>query len=203
MEENWTPKDLGENFIVAAFGSVLGAVLTAGLLVLGALIFLSRGIFPEILSSTVLAGAFPFGHKALVLALLGTMACLAGAAVETALSGAYNVCQFFNLAWGKNQPEKSAPVYTLAWMGMFLLALLAAATGLRPLQLVNISVIFGMVVMPFTYYPILKAAADREVMGRHVNTKLNTIVGSAFLLLITAAAIAAIPLMIATHAGRP
>jgi manganese transport protein len=203
MEEDWTPKDLGENFMVAAFGSVLGAVLTAGLLVLGALIFLPRRIFPDILSTTFMAGAFPFGQKALILALMGTMACLAGAAVETALSGAYNACQFFNLRWGKNQPPKTVPVYTLAWMGMFVLALLIAASGLRPMQLVDISVIFGMVVMPLTYYPILKVAADRNMMGRHVNSKLDTILGTAFLLLITIAAIAAIPLMIATHSGRP
>jgi len=30
MEEDWTPKDLSQNFLVAAFGSVLGAVLTTG-----------------------------------------------------------------------------------------------------------------------------------------------------------------------------
>jgi manganese transport protein len=203
MEEDWTPKDLGENFMVAAFGCVLGGALTAGLLVLGALIFLPRHIFPEILSTTVMAGAFPFGQKALILALMGTMACLAGAAVETALSGAYNACQFFNLRWGKNQPPKAVPVYTVAWMGMFVLALLIAASGLRPMQLVDISVIFGMVVMPLTYYPILKVASDKNVMGRHVNGRLDTIVGTAFLFLITVAAIAAIPLMIATHSGRP
>jgi manganese transport protein len=203
MEEDWTPKDLGENFMVAAFGCILGGALTAGLLILGALIFLPHGIFPEILSTTVMAGAFPFGQKALILALMGAMASLAGAAVETALSGAYNACQFFNLRWGKNQPAKSVPVYTAAWMGMFVLALLIAASGLRPLQLVDISVIFGMVVLPVTYYPILRVAADRNVMGSHVNSKLDTIMGTVFLLLITVAALAAIPLMIATHAGKP
>jgi manganese transport protein len=203
MEEDWTPKDLGENFMVAAFGCVLGGALTAGLLMLGALIFLPHGIFPEILSTTVMAGAFPFGQKALILALMGAIASLAGAAVETALSGAYNACQFFDLRWGKNQPAKSVPVYTTAWMGMFLLALLIAASGLRPLQLVDISVIFGMVVLPVTYYPILRVAADRNAMGSHVNSKLDTIMGTVFLLLITIAAVAAIPLMIATHAGKP
>lgn len=86
---------------------------------------------------------------------------------------------------------------------MFVLALPIAASGLRPIQLVDISVIFGMVVMPLTYYPTLKVAADRNVMGKHVNSKLDTIVGTAFLLLITIAAIAAIPLMIATHSGKP
>lgn len=203
MEEDWTPKDLGENLMVAAFGSVLGAALTSALLVLGALIFLPHGIFPELLSTTVMAGAFPFGQKALILALMGTMACLAGAAVETALSGAYNACQFFNLRWGKNQPAKAVPAYTLAWIGMFVLAWLIAASGLRPLQLVDISIIFGMVVLPVTYYPVLRVAADKDVMGKHVNRKLDTIVGTIFLLLITVAAIVAIPLMIATHSGKP
>jgi manganese transport protein len=203
MEEDWTPKDLGQNFLVAAFGSVLGAVLTTGLLLLGVLVFLPRGIFPEKLSSTVLAGAFPFGRTALLLALLGTLACLAGAAIETALSGAYNLCQFFNLAWGKNQSVKSVPVFTASWMGMFVLALLIGATGIHPLQLVNVSVIFGMVIMPLTYYPILRVAADKNIMGDHVNSRMDTIVGAIFLILIAVAAAAAIPLMILTHSGKP
>lgn len=203
IEEDWKPKDLGENFAVAALGSVLGSVLTIGLLILGALIFLPRGIFPELLSTAAMAGSFPFGRTALVLAMLGAMACLSGAAVETALSGAYNLCQFFNLAWGKSRPAKSVPVFTATWLGMFVVAFLIAATGMRPLQLVNISVIFGMVIMPLTYYPILRVAADRNVMGKHVNRKMDTIVGTIFLVLITAAAALAIPLMIVTHSGRP
>jgi Mn2+/Fe2+ NRAMP family transporter len=203
MEEDWTPKDLGENFLVAAFGSVLGSVLTAALLLLGVLVFLPRGIFPQMLSTAAMAGAFPFGEKALVLALLGVMACLAGAAVETALSGAYNLCQFFNFAWGKNQPAKAVPVFTTAWIGMFAVALVIAATGLRPLKLVNISIVFGMAIMPLTYYPILRVAADKNIMGKHVNNRVDTIVGTAFFVLITIAAIAAIPLMVVTHSGQP
>jgi Mn2+/Fe2+ NRAMP family transporter len=135
--------------------------------------------------------------------LLGTLACIAGAAVETALSGAYNLCQFFNKEWGKNLPLKSVPVYTAAWIAMFTLALLVCLTGMKPLQLVEISIIFGMVVMPLTYYPILRVAGDRNVMGKHVNSKFDTILGTAFLILIVAAAITAIPLMIATHSGKP
>lgn len=203
LEEDWTAKDLGENFMVASLGSVLGALLTTALLVLGVILFLPRGIFPDILSTTSMAGAFPFGHKALILALLGTMACLSGAAIETGLSGGYNLCQFFNLAWGKNLPAKSAPVYTGMWIGMFAVALLIAATGLRPLELVNISIIFGMAIMPLTYYPILRVAADKNVMGKHVNSRFDTVVGSFFLIVITIAAIAAIPLMVVTHSGRP
>lgn len=203
MEENWKPKDLSENFMVASLGSVLGSLLTVGLLILGALIYLPRGIFPDLLSSTVFGGAFPFAQEALMLALFGTLACIGGAAVETALSAGYNVCQFYDLPWGKNLPFRSAPIFGAAWIGTFAVAALIVLAGLRPLQLVNFSIVFGMAVMPFTYYPILRVAADKNIMGKHVNTRFDTAVGTAFLVLIIVAAIAAFPLMILTHAGRP
>jgi manganese transport protein len=203
MEEDWKPKDLGENFMVASLGSLLGSVLTIAIMALGVMLFLPRGIFPQQLSTAIFAGSFPFGQKGLILAILGCLACIGGAAVETALSGAYNLCQFFNWAWGKNMPAKSVPAFTAAWMGMLLVALVIAISGVRPLQLVNISIIFGMAIMPLTYYPILRAAADKKLMGEYVNSKVVTAIGMFFLLTIVVAAIAAFPLMILTHSGRP
>jgi Mn2+/Fe2+ NRAMP family transporter len=203
IEEKWETKDLGENFMVAALGSILGSGLTIALMILGAIVFLPRQIFPDLLSTSIMAGAFPFAGKTLAVAMLGGMACIGGAAVETALSGAYNICQFFKLAWGKNQPAKDVPVFTVGWLGMLTLALVIAVTGVRPLTLVNISIIFGMVVMPFTYYPILRTAADGNIMGKHVNSRFVTALGMIFLFLITAAAAAALPLMILTHGGQP
>jgi manganese transport protein len=203
LEEDWTPKDLGENFMVAALGSSLGSLLTVALLTLGAVIFLPHNIFPQILSTSVFAGAFPFAQKALIAAVGGCLACLSGAAVETALSGGYNVCQFFNLKWGKNLPVKSVPVFTGTWVAMFILALVIAITGVRPLQLVNISIVFGMVVMPFTYFPILRTASDKNVMGKHVNSKFDDVIGEMVLVLVVIAALAAIPLMVLTHSGNP
>ncbi len=203
IEEDWTTDDLAENFMVASLGSVLGSFLTIALLCLGAIVLLPRGIYPQLLSSTTLAGAYPFAQKAMGLCLLGTLACIAGAAVETALSGAYNVCQFFNLPWGKNRPIKDVKAYTAMWVAMFALAMVVALTGVRPLQLVNVSIVFGMVIMPLTYYPVLRVAADRNVMGKHVNSRIDSIVGAVFLILILIASVAAIPLMIVTKAGRP
>jgi Mn2+/Fe2+ NRAMP family transporter len=203
MEEDWKPKDLSENFMVASLGSLLGSVLTIAIMALGAILFLPRGIFPQQLSTAIFAGSFPFAQKGLILAILGSLGCIGGAAVETALSGAYNLGQFFNWAWGKNMPAKSVPAYTAAWIGMLLLAFMIAVSGVRPLQLVNISIIFGMVIMPLTYCPILRAAADKRLMGKHVNTKVVTAIGMFFLLSIVIAAIAAFPLMILTHSGKP
>jgi manganese transport protein len=203
IEEGWKPKDLGENFMVASLGSILGSGLTVGLMVVGATLFLPRHIFPQLLSTTIMAGAFPFATKALIIALFGAMACIGGAAIETALSGAYNVCQFYNFEWGKNRPTKDVPIFTIGWIAMLALALMIALTGVRPLQLVNISIIFGMVVMPLTYYPIVRAAADKKLMGKHVNTTFDSVVGIVFFALITVAALAAIPLMIMTNSGQP
>ena len=203
MEEDWKPGDLSENFMVASLGSVLGSLLTVALTILGAVLFLPRRIFPELLSTTIVAGAFPFGRKALVIALLGALACIGGAAIETALSGAYNACQFYNFDWGKNRRARDVPVFTVVWVAMLGLALIIALTGIRPLKLVNISIIFGMVVMPLTYYPILRAAAKKSIMGKHANTRFDTVMGMVFLILITLAALAAIPLMLLTHSGQP
>jgi manganese transport protein len=150
IEEDWKVKDLGENFMVASLGSVLGSLLTVALLALGAILFLPQHIFPQLLSTAIMGGSFPYAGKALVLALLGAMACIGGAAIETALSGAYNLCQFYNLEWGKDRSASEAPVFTAGWSLMLAIALIIAVTGARPLMLVNVSIIFGMVVMPLT-----------------------------------------------------
>ena len=203
IEEGWTTKDLPENTIVATSGIVLGSLLTCGLLMLGALVFLPRGIFPDLLSTTALPVALPMGTLALRLALIGILVCVASAAVETALSAGYNLCQFYDIKWDKNIPPKEAPVFTATWVGTLVVALLIAVTGIKPLTLVNFSIIFGMVIMPLTYYPILTAAADRALMGAHVSKKVLRILGWFFFGIIVIAALAAFPLMIVTHSGQP
>src|SRR5437879_12197075 len=74
IEEEWKPKDLGENFIVAALGSILGSFLTIALMVLGALLFLPHQIFPALLSTSIMAAAFPFAGHALTVAMFCVLA---------------------------------------------------------------------------------------------------------------------------------
>lgn len=203
IEEDWTIDDLGENVAVAGIGSWLGSALTCALVVVAAMVFLPRSIFPDAISTAPLPIASIYGTRALTLALLGCLTCIAGAAVETALSGAYNICQFYNFTWGKNFELKKAPVFTAIWVVMLALATVIAITGIKPLTLVDFSIVFGMVIMPFTYYPILTTAGDRKIMGKHANGRPYNIVGWIFLALITIASIAAIPLMVLTRGGRP
>lgn len=203
IEEDWKVDDLGENVAVAGIGSWLGSVLTCALVVVAAMVFLPQGIFPDAIATAPLPIASIYAARAMTLGLLGCLACITGAAVETALSGAYNICQFYNFMWGKNLPLKKAPVFTAIWMAMLVIAAVIAITGIKPLTLVDFSIVFGMVIMPFTYYPILTTASDRNVMGKHANGTTYNVVGWIFLALITLASLAAIPLMVLTGAGKP
>ena len=72
------------------------------LFALGALLFLPHHIFPEQLSSALVGGAWPYGQKVLSLACAGTLVCIRGAAVETALSGDYNLYQFLTGHGGRS-----------------------------------------------------------------------------------------------------
>jgi manganese transport protein len=166
-------------------------------------VFWPQHRFPEQLSAAVSGIATPFGRTGYLLVLVGPLACLAGATVETMLSGAYNVCQFYNLPWGKNHKARDVRTFSLTWLGMLFVATLLVLSGFDPLKLVNISGVFGMVVMPLTYWPTMRVAMDKAVMKRHVNSRVDTAVGILFLILITFAALAAIPLMIVTDSGQP
>jgi manganese transport protein len=180
LEEDWNRKDLTQNFVVASFGSVLGAVLTVALLAIGALAFFPQHRFPEHLNVAIAGVSAPLGETGHLFVFLGTLACLAGATVETMLSGVYNLCQFYNLPWGKNRKLRDVPAFSLSWIGMLVIAALLALSGFDPLKLVNISVVFSMVLMPLTYYPIMRAAMDRGIMKSHVNSPIDTALGYRF-----------------------
>jgi len=203
IEEDWTADDLGENFAVAGLGSTLGALLTVALLVLGALVFLPRSIVPNALSTTVMPAALADGPLYLRLGLIGILACVGGATIETALSGAYNVCQFYDVKWGKFMKPQETPAFTFMWMAMLLIAAALILAGIQPLTLVNFSIMFGMVIMPFTYYPILRVSGDPAIVGEHVNGRIYDIVGWVFFVLIVMAAMAALPLALLTNSGQP
>ncbi|WP_254896708.1 hypothetical protein [Amycolatopsis sp. Hca4] len=80
--------------------------------------------------------------------------------------------------------------------------MLVVQTGLDPVGLTEISLIFSAVALPLTYLPVLIVANDREYLGKHANGHFSNIVGSVMLVVIAVAALVAIPLMIFTGAGQ-
>ena len=202
IEDRWTPKDLTQGKLTAGIGFMLGGLLTASLLIVGAIVYLPQGIDPQHLATSVLGATTALGRWGLYLALAGILFAVAGAAVETALAGGYTVAQFFSLRWGKSRKARDAPAFTATWVLVIVLGAGIALGGLNPVTVVEFSVIFSIVVLPFTYYPILRMAGDRRLMGAHVNSRVVQVLGWSYLVLIAVVALAAVPLMVLTHMGE-
>jgi Mn2+/Fe2+ NRAMP family transporter len=171
-------------------------------MIVAGVLFLPAGISPQFLGTPALAAEHAFGQVGLLLALVGILFAVGGAAIETSFSGAYNLAQFFGWRWGKKERPAAASRFTLSWLAIFALALLLVMTGYDPVKLTEYSVIFSVVALPLTYLPILLVANDRAYMGANVNGKLANFFGGLYFLLILAIAIAAIPLMLLTHGGQ-
>ncbi len=202
VEERWTPKDLGVNRANAMIGFSLGGFLSFALMITAAALYFPRGIDPSKLGSVGLGAEVPLGAAALVIALVGILFAVGGAAIDTVLSGAYNVAQFFGWEWGKYRKPAGAPRFTFAWLVLVALGFLVVLTGIDPIMLTEYAVIFSVVALPTTYIPILLVANDRAYMGRYANGRWANVFGLVFLVVICAVAVAAIPLMVVTNMGQ-
>jgi Mn2+/Fe2+ NRAMP family transporter len=202
IEDDWTPKDLPINKITAGIGLVLGGVLCASLIMVGAQLMKPAGLDPQHLTTSFFGATVPFGRLGFAVALIGIFFAIGGAAVETALAAAYNVTQFFELPWGKKRKPREVPLFTLCWMVALAIGFAIAASGINPVDIVEYAVMFAVLVLPLTYYPVLRLAQDRSVMGEHANSPIVGVLGWIYLALIVVVSVAAVPLMIVTHNGK-
>ncbi len=75
-------------------------------------------------------------------------------------------------------------------------------TTVDPILVTEYSVVFSALALPLTYFPILVVANDRTYLGQHVNGRLANLLGTAYLVVVVVASVAAIPLMVLTGAGQ-
>jgi Mn2+/Fe2+ NRAMP family transporter len=202
VEEGWTPKDLGLNRANSMIGYGLGGFLSFALMITAGALFMPLGIEPEFIGTVALGAQVPLGQIGLLLALVGILFAVGGAAIDTCFSGAYNVAQYFGWEWGKYRRPSGAPRFTIAWILLLALALLVIMSGIDPVMLTEYAVIFSVVALPLTYIPILLVANDRAYMGRYVNGRLANSLGLIYLVIILIVAVSAIPLMILSHQGQ-
>jgi Mn2+/Fe2+ NRAMP family transporter len=202
VEEGWTPKDLGLNRANSMIGYGLGGFLSFALMITAGALFLPLGVEPEFIGTVALGAQVPLGQIGLLLALVGILFAVGGAAIDTCFSGAYNVAQYFGWEWGKYRRPSGAPRFTIAWIVLLALALLVIMSGIDPVILTEYAVIFSVVALPLTYIPILLVANDRAYMGRYANGRLANTFGLIYLVVILVVAVSAIPLMILSHQGQ-
>jgi manganese transport protein len=202
VEEQWGPKDLGLNRANAVIGYGLGGFLSFALMIVGGSLFLDKGIDPEFLGSIAIGAEVPLGQIGLLLAIVGILFAVGGAAIDTLFSGAYNLAQFLGWEWGRYRHPSGAPRFTLTWIVLLVLALGAVMTGVDPVQLTEFAVIFSAVALPLTYIPILLVANDRTYMREYRNGRLANALGIIYLVVIMVIALTAVPLLIVTNVGQ-
>ena len=199
IEEGWSQSDLPVNRMNSIIGYGLGAVLAAAIMVTGAQVLLPRGIEPESIGTTLLTAAVPFGVTGLVLASVGVMFAVGGAAVDTGFSAAYNIAQYLGWDWGKH--AHGAPRWRATWVAMFIGAYAVIASGIDPVQLTEYAVVLSVVAMPLTYLPVVLAAGDRDLMGEHANGPVMRGLGWLYFGLVCVLAVAAPILLVVTNGG--
>jgi Mn2+/Fe2+ NRAMP family transporter len=86
-------------------------------------------------------------------------------------------------------------------LGLFLGGYIVSATGIDPVELTEYAVVLSVIALPLTYWPILKAAGDRDIMGEHANGPVTTVLGWTYFALICVLTVAAPALLVITNGG--
>lgn len=201
IEEKWKAKNLGENRLNAYLGFGIGALVVIGIIMTAANVLLPQNISPDFVGTPVLGVIVSLGQVGGLAALLGLLFAISGATVETAFAGAYNLSQFAGWKWGRHNPPTRTPRFTASWLIFLALGAVVIMSGIDPVQLTEYAVIFSVVIMPLTYYPVLKIARDKKIMGNYANNRVTTVLANVYLVIICLVSLAAVPLMILSQQG--
>ncbi len=201
VEEKWTKQDLATERANVFVGFPLGGLLSLAIAGCAAVVLMPKQIEVTTLSQVVLPVIQGGGQIALAIVIVGILAATFGAALETTLSSGYTLAQFFGWPWGKFRRPAEASRFHVAMIVCLLVGGGILATGVDPILVTELSVVFSAVALPLTYFPILVVANDPEYMGDAVNGRWRNGFGVFFLFIILIAAVAAIPLLIASGMG--
>ena len=202
VEEGWKSKDLNQSRANVIVGFPLGGVLSIALAGCAAVVLLPQSIQVSTLGQLMLPIAVAAGKLLVAVVLLGVVAATFGAALETTLSSGYTLAQFFGWSWGKFRRPVQAARFHLVMIVVVIVGVGVLFTGVDPVLVTELSVVFSAIALPLTYIPILIIANDPQYMGKLVNGRFTGGVAVCYLGVILAASLAAIPLMIITGAGR-
>ncbi|WP_192243085.1 Nramp family divalent metal transporter [Mesorhizobium silamurunense] len=197
VEDQWDKTYLGTNRAIAGLGMSFGGTISAGVLIVAALVFGAHGINQVndyLQLPLMLTSIFGFWGFVLFVASLG-VACI-GATLEIALQQAYLVAQGFGWTWGEDRKPHEDP----AFCGVYTLALLLAAIpitlGLDPLKLTIFSMAVTAASLPLTVVPFLILLNDERYIGEHRNGLISNAAVIFIIALGFVLALVAIPLQI-------
>jgi manganese transport protein len=201
VEERWTRKDLFINRANVYLGFPLGAAAAFAIMTAAALVLKPANIQVNHLDQAALPVALQLGKVGLAVVLVGFFAATFGASLETALSNGYVVSQFFGWSWGKLVSPRRAPLFHTVLLVTIIAAAALGLSTIDPVKITEYSIVFSAVALPLTYFPVLIIANDPNYVGDKTNSRFSNLVAMIMLIVVFVAAVAAIPLMIATKAG--
>jgi Mn2+/Fe2+ NRAMP family transporter len=201
VEERWTPEDIPTMRANVLIGFPLGGLLSLSIAGCAWLVLGPLDIGVDSLGQVGLPVAVALGKVGLAVAIVGFVAATFGAACETGLSVGYSIAQYLGWQWGKYVRPAEAARFHLVLILITIIGVAVLLTGVDPILVTEFSVVFSAVALPLTYFPILVVANDPDYMGDHVNGRVTNVFGMVFLVLVTVAAIAAVPLLIYTRMG--
>lgn len=201
IEDEWGGPDLLVNRITSVVGSIFGATIDFALIVVAALVLYPRHADVNSLGDAGLPISTALGGIGWVFFIVGAFAVCTGAGLETALSGAYSICQYFGWDWGKKGAPREAPLFHLGYLVMLVIAMIIALLGIDPIRLTVVTMAVAGATLPFTFLPLLIVANDADYMGDQKNTLAINVVAVVILLLLLVVTVTAIPLLIVTGGG--
>ncbi|MEF0942462.1 Nramp family divalent metal transporter [Rhizobium sp. BR 362] len=170
IEDKWDKSYFGANRAIAILGMSFGAIITAAIMVLAAMIYPVRGIediegYEQI--AMILIPAFGKWGFYLFATSLG-ITCL-GAILEVGLAQAYLVAQGFGWNWSENTKPRNNPAFCLVYTVSLLIATIPIALGIDPLKLTIFSMAITAISLPFGVVPFLILMNDPAYVGEHRN----------------------------------
>ena len=176
VEEDWTEKDVGQNRIVAAFGMGFGSCVSAGVLVLAALVLEPRGIQVDQYHQAALILPPAFGHWGIPLFAAALFIGCFGAALEVGLNLSYALSQALGWNWGEDIRPHDDARFTTVYTVAILLASILMLAGVPPLKLTMFSMALTVIVMPLIVLPFLVVMNDPRYLGQRRNGWLGNLV---------------------------
>ena len=201
VEEHWNSRSLGIMRANVLIGFPLGGLLSLSIAACAATVLGPLSIDVAALSQVGLPVAVALGKIGVAIVIVGFVAATFGAACETGLSAGYTLAQYFGWQWGKFVRPREAARFHLVLIIATFVGVGVLMTGVDPILVTELSVVFSAVALPLTYFPILVVANDKDYMGEHANSGFANTLGTIYLVLVVVAAAAAIPLLVVTHMG--
>lgn len=194
IEEKWDESYLATNRVIAAVGMTFGGLIAMGVLVVSALVFHPRAIHVESYEQAALMLVQPFGRAGFYLFIAAlAIACL-GAAMEVALSVAYDFAQGLGWRWGENERPRDAARFAVTYTAALVLAAAPIALGIDPLEVTLLSMAATALILPLVVVPFLALMNDPDYVQGHGNGKLSNAVVLVVIALAFVLALVSIPL---------